>query len=155
MQGKPLKSGLHRARDNEVKVAILLPHHHCFPSQGGNLPEFKDLSRLQFMVGFLDCLQEEASNLVRNNMIEYDRHLFQDAIETNWATARHARLVLLQDTERGKCVIRPGSFSQKPMYKKVVSSLKIKFTRTLIVTVANHRPHSGWSYYETCLLLLS
>ena len=36
-------------------------------------------------------------------MIEYGRHLFQDAIETNWTTARHAHLVLLQDIERGKC----------------------------------------------------
>ena len=36
-------------------------------------------------------------------MLEYGRHLFQDAIETNWSTARHAHLVLLQDIERGKC----------------------------------------------------
>ena len=36
-------------------------------------------------------------------MLEYGRHLLQDAVETNCATDHHAHLVLLQDIERGKC----------------------------------------------------
>ena len=82
--GKTIKSGLHRAGDNSVKHEIAWPHHHCFPSAGGQLTDYKELSPLQFMVGFLGCLQEEASNIVRTNMIAYGRHLFQDALETNW-----------------------------------------------------------------------
>ena len=35
-------------------------------------------------------------------MVEYCRHLMQDALETNWGTARHAHLVVLQEIERGK-----------------------------------------------------
>ena len=35
-------------------------------------------------------------------MIEYARHLFQDAIETNWVTAKYAHMMVLQDIERGK-----------------------------------------------------
>ena len=101
--GKPFKSGLHHSGDNAVRLKIPWPHHYCFPGPGGNLPDYKDLSPLQFMVGFLGCIQEETSNTVRSNMLEYGRHLFQDAIETNWSTARHAHLVLLQDIERGKC----------------------------------------------------
>ena len=100
---KTIKSGLHRAGDSAVKQEINWPHHHCFPGPGGQLPDYKELSPLQFMVGFLGCLQEEGSSTVRSNMIEYGRHLFQDAIETNWATAKHAHMVLLQDIERGKC----------------------------------------------------
>ena len=51
--------------------------------KGGSLPENKDLSPLHFMVGFLGCIQEETINTVRDSMLEYGRHLFQDAIETN------------------------------------------------------------------------
>ena len=111
--GKPFKSGLHRSGDNAVRLEIPWPHHYCFPAQGGTLPDYKDLSPLQFMVGFLGCVQEEMSNTVRSNMLEYGRHLFQDAIETNWATARHAHLVLLQDLERGKCSWRRPDVVEK------------------------------------------
>ena len=52
-------------------------------------------------MGFIGCIQEEASNTVRENMWEYGRHLFQDAIRINWVTARHAHLVLLKN-EWGK-----------------------------------------------------
>ena len=103
---KTIKSGLHRAGDSAVKQEISWPHHHCFPGPGGQLPEYKKLSPLQFMVGFLGCLQEENSPTVRTNIIEYGRHLFQNAIETNWTTAKHAHMVLLQDIERGKCTWR-------------------------------------------------
>ena len=111
--GKPFKSGLHRSGDNTVRLEIPWPHHYCFPGPGGNLPDYKDLSPLQFMVGFLGCIQEETSNTVRSNMLEYGRHLFQDAIETNWSTARHAHLVLLQDIERGKCSWRRPDVVEK------------------------------------------
>ena len=53
---KTIKSGLHRAGDSAVKQEISWPHHHCFPGPGGQLPEYKELSPLQFMVGFLGCL---------------------------------------------------------------------------------------------------
>ena len=32
--GKKLKSGLHRAGDNAVKLEIPWPHHHYFPNAG-------------------------------------------------------------------------------------------------------------------------
>ena len=99
---KTFKSGLHRSGDNAIKVEIPWPHHHCFPGQGGK-PEYKDLSPIQFMIGFMGCIQEESSRSVKSNMLEYGRHLLQDALETNWATARHAHLMLLQEIERGKC----------------------------------------------------
>ena len=60
-----------------MKQLISWPHHYCLPSAGGQLPEYKELSPLQFMIGFLGCLQDESSNTVRANMIEYGRHLFQ------------------------------------------------------------------------------
>ena len=41
--------------------------------------------------------------MVRSNMLEYSKHLLQDALEMYWATARHAHLILLQDIERDKC----------------------------------------------------
>ena len=100
---KSIKSGLHRAGDNSVKREIVWSHHHSFPGTGGQLPDYKELSPLQFMVGFLGWLQEETSTTVRTNMIAYGRHLFQDALETNWTTARHAHMILFQDIERGKC----------------------------------------------------
>ena len=56
--------------------------------------------------GFFGCLQEEISSTIWSNLIEYSKHLFQDAIETNWATAKHTHMVLLQDIERWKCTWR-------------------------------------------------
>ena len=103
---KTIKSGLHRAGDSAVKQEISWPHHHCFAGPGGQLPDYKELSPLQFMVGFLGCLQEENSSTIKANMIEYGRHLFQDAIETNWATAKHTHMVLLQDIKKGRCTWR-------------------------------------------------
>ena len=111
--GKSIKSGLHRAGDNSVKCEIAWPHHHCFPGAGGQLPDCKELSPLQFMVGFLGCLQEETSSTARANMVSYGRHLFQDAVETNWTTARHAHMILLQDIERGKCTWRDADTIEK------------------------------------------
>ena len=122
LQGKPrlaqegnktFKSGLHRSGDNTVQHNIAWPHHFCFPNQGGQLPEYKELSPLQFMVGFLGCLQEESSSTIRSNMIEYGRHLFQDALETNWTTAKHAHMMLLQEIERGKCSWRHPDMVEK------------------------------------------
>ena len=84
---KSIKLGLHRAGDNSVKYETAWPHYHCFPGAGGQLPDYNELSPLQFMVGFLGCLQEETNTTVRTNMLAYSRHLFQDALETNWTTA--------------------------------------------------------------------
>ena len=53
------------------------------------MPEYKELSPLQLMIGFMGCMLEEKSSTIRTNMLEYGRHLLQDAVETNWATARH------------------------------------------------------------------
>ena len=100
---KPVKSGLHRSGDNNVKKEIGWPHHFCYPGSSGQLPAYQDLSPVQFMVGYLGCIQNETSNTARENMLEYGRHLFQDALETNWTTARHAHVVLLQEIERGNC----------------------------------------------------
>ena len=75
-------------------------------SAGGSLPEYKDLSPIQFVIGFMGCIQEEQSNTVCNNMLEYGHHLLQDTLEANWLTARHAHMVLLQDMERGKVTWR-------------------------------------------------
>ena len=126
--GKSLKSGLHRAGDNAVKVEIPWPHHHCFPSAGGNLPEYKDLSPIQFSIGFLGCIQEEKSNTVRNSMLEYGRHLLQDALETNWLTARHAHMVLLQYMERGKVTWR---------HPDAVEKIRIRNTARVISAKTN------------------
>ena len=111
--GNKFKSGLLRAGDNAVQQEISWPHHHCFPGPGGQLPDYKDLSPLQFMVGFLGCIEVESSNTIRSNMLQYGRHLFQDALETNWATAKHAHLVLLQDIERGRCNWRQPDLVEK------------------------------------------
>ena len=126
--GKTIKSGLHRAGDNSVKREIAWPHHHCFPGAGGQLPDYKELSPIQFMVGFLGCLQEEASNTVRTNMIAYGRHLFQDALETNWATARHAHMILLQDIERGKCSWRDPDQTEKIRIRNTARIIQPKST---------------------------
>ena len=98
------ESGIHGSGDCVVKQEIAWPHHHCFPEPGGQMPEYKGLSPLHFMLGFLGCLQEERSNTVQNIMIDYGRHLKQDAIKMNWHTACHAHMLLLQDIERGKCL---------------------------------------------------
>ena len=50
--GKPFESGLHCSGDNAIRLEIPWPHHYCFPAPVGNLPDYKDLSPLQFMV---DC----------------------------------------------------------------------------------------------------
>ena len=65
------------------------------------------------MIGFLGCLHDESSNTVRASMIEYGRHLFQDVLETNWATAKHAHMVLLPEIERGKCSWRAPDLVEK------------------------------------------
>ena len=96
-----------------MKQLISWPHHYCFPSAEGQLPEDKELSPLQFMIRFLRCLQDEYSSTVKSNMIEYGRHLFQDALETNWVTAKHAHMVLLQEIERGKCSWRFPDLEKK------------------------------------------
>ena len=67
------------------------------------MPEYKDPSPIQVVIGFMECIQEEASSTGKSNMLEYGRHLLQDALETSWATARHAHLMFLQEIERGKC----------------------------------------------------
>ena len=90
-----IKSGLHRAGDNTVKREIAWLHHHGFVGPNGNLLEYKELPPIQFMIGFLGCIPEEESNTVKANMVEYGRHLLQDALETNWQKARHAHMVLL------------------------------------------------------------
>ena len=51
---KTVKSGLHRSGDNNVKKEIGWPHHFSFPGQSGSqLPDYQDLSPLQFMVGYV------------------------------------------------------------------------------------------------------
>ena len=65
------KTCLHRTGDIVVRQEIAWPYHYCFPGPGGQLPDYKDLSPIQFFVGFLHCLQEEKSNTIWSNMIDY------------------------------------------------------------------------------------
>ena len=142
--GKRLKSGLHRAGDNSVKLEIPWPHHHCFPGAGGNLPEYKDLSPIQFLIGFMGCIQEEHSNTVRNSMLEYGRHLLQDALETNWLTARHAHMVLLQDMERGKVTWRRPDMVEKIRIRNTARVIPAKSNPT------NTRDNKGAAKDKIC-----
>ena len=128
---KNFKSGLHRTGDNAVRHIIGWPHHYFFPSAGGQLPDYKELSPLQFMVGFLGCLQDESSNTIRSNMIEYGRHLFQDALETNWTTARHAHMILLQEIERGECSWRSPDTVEKNRIRNTARIITPKQTTAL------------------------
>ena len=128
--GKNLKSGIHRAGDCAVKREIAWPHHHCFPGPNGQLPEYKDLSPLQFSIGFMGCLLEETSTSIRNNMLEYARHLLQDAIETNWTTARHAHMMVLQDIERGKVTWRDSDNIEKIRIRSTARVITTKPTST-------------------------
>ena len=134
---KSIKSGLHRAGDNSVKREIAWPHHHCFPGAGGQLPDYKELSPLQFMVGFLGCLQEETSSTICTNMIAYGRHLFQDALETNWTTARHAHMILLQDIERSKCSWREPDHVEKVRIRNTARVIQPKAANS------NQKPHKS------------
>ena len=137
---KTIKSGLHRAGDSAVKQEISWPHHHCFAGPGGQLPDYKELSPLQFMVGFLGCVQEENSSTIKANMIEYGRHLFQDAIEANWATAKHAHMILLQDIEREKCTWRNPDTIEKIRIRNTAHVINTKQTpsQPKISKISNH-----------------
>ena len=91
-----IKSGLHRSGDNAVKQLISWPHHYCFPSAGGQLPDYKDLSPLQFMIGFLGCLQDESSN---TNMIEYGQI---ERGKCSWRTPDLVEKIWIRNTARVK-----------------------------------------------------
>ena len=86
----------------------------------------KDLSPIQFMIGIMGCIQEEASNTVKSNMLEYGRHLLLDALETNWATARHAHLMLLQEINRGKCSWRRPDAIEKTRIRNTARVITTK-----------------------------
>ena len=122
------------------------------------MPEYKDLSPIQFMIGFMGCIQEEASNSVKSNMLEYGRHLLQDALETNWATARHTHFMLLQEIERGKCswkrpdaiersgtqpeLFQPRQVGQHPKLQSTALATKCVLTSTVII--ANFQGTTLW-----------
>ena len=101
IQGKKLKSGLHRHQEGHVLVNVNWPHEFCF-SQDRSCPTYDDLSQMQFTQGFIGCVLEESDVNVRQNMLEYLQQLIQDAQETNWFTAKSAHKVLLIEMERGK-----------------------------------------------------
>ena len=101
IQGKKLKSGLHRQQETQVLVNVNWPHELCF-TQDRSCPAYDDLSQIQFTQGFIGCVLEESDVNVKQNMLEYFQHLIQDAQETNWFTAKSAHKVLLFEMERGK-----------------------------------------------------
>ena len=101
VQGKKLKSGLHRHQEGHVLVNVNWPHKFCF-SQDRSCPAYDDLSQMQFTQGFIGCVLEESDVNIRQNMLQYLQQLIQDAQETNWFTAKSAHKVLLIEMERGK-----------------------------------------------------
>ena len=110
LRGKPrdigtvnFKSGLLRANANKKKVEVAWPHEVCYFGISGKNPQYEELSPFQFIFGHIGCIQEEQSQAVRDNMLEYLKLLMQDAIETNWATVKRAHSVVLQTMERGRC----------------------------------------------------
>ena len=106
LRGKPrdtgtvnFKSGLLRANENKKKVEVAWPHEFCYSGISGKNPQYEELSPFQFIFGHIGCIQEEQSQVVRDNMLEYLKLLMQDAIETNWATVKRAHSVVLQTME--------------------------------------------------------
>ena len=113
-----------------MKQEISLPHHHCFPGEGGQLPEYKNLSPVQFTVEFLGCLQDEPSITIKNNMIEYGRHS-KIPSKNIWTTAHHTNLSLLEEIEGGKCSWQnPG----------LVEKIQIQNNARIITPMQNRHP---------------
>ena len=52
IQGKKMKSGLHRHQETQVLVNINWPHEFCF-TQDRSCPAYDDLSQMQFTQGFI------------------------------------------------------------------------------------------------------
>ena len=110
LRGKPrdtgtvnFKSGLLRANENKKKVEVAWPHEFCYSGISGKNPQYEELSPFQFIFRHIGCIQEEQSQVVQDNMLEYLKLLMQDAIETNWATVKRTHSVVLQTMERGRC----------------------------------------------------
>ena len=62
------------------------------------------------------------SNTIR--MLEYDRNLLQDAVETNWTTTHHAHLVLLQ---KERNVVSMGKMKKIGLEIQLVSITESQF----------------------------
>ena len=97
------KSGLLRANENKKKIEVAWPHEFCYFGISGKNPQYEELSVFQIIFGHIRCIQEEQSQAVRDNMLEYLNLLMEDTIETNWATGIRAHSVVLQTMERGRC----------------------------------------------------
>ena len=122
--GKSIKSGLRRAGDNSVKHEIAWPHHHCFPSAGRQLPDYKELSTLQFMVGFQVASRKKPATQCAPHWPTSLPGCSRD----EWATARHAHLILLQDIERGKCSWRDSDQIEKVRICNTAHIIQTKVT---------------------------
>ena len=129
IQGKKLKSGLHRHQETQVLVNVNWPHELCF-IQDKSYPTYDELSQMQFTQGFIGCILEETDVNIRQKMLEYFPQLIQDAQETNWFNAKSAHKVLLIEMERGK-------ISWKDV--RLVNQMRVRYTQRTIYPGANDK----------------
>ena len=52
--------------------------------------------------GFVQCILEEQSHKVKENMMKHFVSIMQDAIELSFATAKRAHGIVLQEMEKGQ-----------------------------------------------------
>ena len=94
----------------------------------GNMPEYKDLCPIQFMIGSMCCIQEEVNSTVKSHVLgvwetSAARHLRN---QLGHFKARH--LIIQQEIERGKCSWRRPD---------TVEKIRIRNTTRVITTKAS------------------
>ena len=96
-----LKSGRYRTGIHKVRKVVNWPQDYCTVPGAQKQPTYDELSVYQWSQGFVQCILEEQSSKVKENMMKYFVSIMQDAIELSFATAKRAHGIVLQEMEKG------------------------------------------------------
>ena len=111
-----LKSQMGGSGEVLVKKVVDWPQHFILTGNRKSRPSYDDLTVMQWVSGFVRCIQEEKSGDARASMLDYLGNLMEDASDFSWESAKASHAVVLtnmeadrlqwSDTEKLNCIRR-------------------------------------------------
>ena len=98
---EPSSNSTNHRKGKKEKVEVVWPQDCAFAGHLRSRVTYEQLTRAQFVLGYLRSVQEEENPFIRANMVDYLTELFQNTCDFGWQASKGAHLVVMTKMEEG------------------------------------------------------
>ena len=96
------KSGRFRTSESSVNNFVRWPHEMVYIGASRKRILYDELTPVQWMLGFLRCLQEQRDTATSQHMLSHGINVLQDAVDVSFPVAKGAYAVTMHEMEEGR-----------------------------------------------------